>query len=100
MLAPAEKTHDQVLISCWRRGEENGQQATGTGDCDRHPHRLPVLMALSQRIDAAKDEEDRDMMALRSFLLEIQEQVQVSSSKRKQRWRKRRRLCCKRCAVY
>ena len=42
------------------------------------PTDYQFLMALSQRIDAAKDEEDRaDMMALRSFLLEIQEQVQV-----------------------
>lgn len=73
-------THDQVLdivLEAWR--EENGQQATGTlAIATGIPTDYQFLMALSQRIDAAKDEEDRaDMMALRSFLLEIQEQVQV-----------------------
>ncbi len=72
-------THDQVLdivLEAWR-----GKWAAGdgdAGDCDRHPHRLPgaFLMALSQRIDAAVTRKIAfDMMALRSFLLEIQEQA-------------------------
>ncbi len=73
-------THDQVLdivLEAWRG--ENGQQITGTlSIATGIPTDYQFLMALSQRIDAAKDEEDRaELMALRSFLLEIQEQVQA-----------------------
>ncbi len=76
----ASTSREQVLdivLEAWR--DENGQQMTGTlAIATGIPTDYQFLMALSQRIDASTDEEDRaDLMALRSFLLEIQEQVQA-----------------------
>ena len=73
-------TREQVLdivLEAWR--DENGQQMVGTlAIATGIPTDYQFLMLVSQRIDAATDVEERaELMALRTFLLEIQEQVQA-----------------------
>jgi len=75
----ASKSREEVLdiiVEAW--AEEDGQQMAGTlAIATGIATDYQFLMLLSQRIDAATDVEERsELMELRSFLLEVQEQVQ------------------------
>ncbi len=75
----------EIMLEAWRA--EKGRQMVGTlAVATGIPTDYQFLMLLSQRIDdAATDVEERaELMALREFLLEIQDQVQAQERESQQ----------------